>query len=372
MSHKKSVKNQNYENYWKLTLAYSNINGSKFRNTLQMIVDAFNKGNWDKNGASSSEYEKLTNNHQKIYKLVDPGSSRKALNQYIKLGFFKPGFKKMNSDTKSFLNANSNEERKKIYSDIVYNHSSFNSSYSHDDTNQRQINFVLKTLMFHPNKKLNVDELKAITMVGDLSMYKHGYMTKKDLEDQIGIMKLSEFEDRKYNQISYVINCLKKLEGLSFNKAEGIAYTEDNIIKVYDGLETKRDPYQWRLTRSRLIQESIEIYGDARCFYSYYKGKGLVASHIIPFAELIKQGKVDIAYDYKNTLLLKQEVDAYFDKHEISFDEKGNILYSSKIDINTINEITSYKHNHLDYSILDKKRIMFLNEHRRIFIEKNS
>lgn len=35
----KKLTTQKYENYWKLTVEYSNINGSRFNNTLEAIVD---------------------------------------------------------------------------------------------------------------------------------------------------------------------------------------------------------------------------------------------------------------------------------------------------------------------------------------------
>lgn len=370
MSIKKSVKSQQYEKYWKLTLGFSDINGPGFIDTLTIITNKFNNV-WGNSGASSKEYQELTEEIKDINSYKDSGSARKAINQFIKLGFFKPGFKAINPNTEKFLNARSNDARKKIYSDIVYNCASFNSSYTKDDTDQNQINFALKTLMFHPNRKLNIEELKAITMVGDLNKYKRGYMTQKDLDKQIKIMNYSKFSDRKFNQINYIMNCLGKLEGLTYHNYS-LSYIEDDIFNVNDNKFTKRDPYQWRLTRSKLIEESINNYGDARCFYSYYKGKGLVASHIIPFAELVKEGKIDLAYDYKNTLLLKPEVDAYFDKNEMSFDTKGNPLFSSKIDNKVLFELQHYNHNKLDDCILDEKRIELLNHHRKVFLDKNS
>lgn len=36
---KKSIKNQKYEDYWKLTVEYTDIHNIRFRNTLRMIVD---------------------------------------------------------------------------------------------------------------------------------------------------------------------------------------------------------------------------------------------------------------------------------------------------------------------------------------------
>lgn len=43
------IKNQNYEEYWKLTLEYTNFNDSKFLNTLQLIVNKIDELNSDGN-----------------------------------------------------------------------------------------------------------------------------------------------------------------------------------------------------------------------------------------------------------------------------------------------------------------------------------
>ena len=38
MSTKKAKKNQQYDEYWKLTVEYTNIFGAQFNNTLKVIV----------------------------------------------------------------------------------------------------------------------------------------------------------------------------------------------------------------------------------------------------------------------------------------------------------------------------------------------
>ena len=36
--HKKVTERQSYDNYWKLTVEYTNIHGERFRDTLKLIV----------------------------------------------------------------------------------------------------------------------------------------------------------------------------------------------------------------------------------------------------------------------------------------------------------------------------------------------
>lgn len=369
-TNKKPVKSQKYEDYWRLTLAYSDINGAKFRDTLEMIYDQFISENWEQHGATSKEFQDLTKQHHRIYGFADEGSSRKALNQFIKLGFFKPGFKEANPNTSKFIKAKSDADREHFFSDIFYNWASFNSSYSNDKTDQKQVNFLIKTLLYHPKKMLNINELKALSMVGDLTKYKAGYMKQEELATQIRIMEATSYQKRKYNQSNYLITCLSKLKGLSFNRDQGLAYTENGIIKVLAPEEIKRDPYQWRLTRENLQNESIKNYNKVQCYYSYYTGKGLVASHIIPFSELMKQGNVSLAYDYKNTLLLRPDVDAYFDKNDISFDSEGQPLFSKKLSQTIVDELLNYSHHSLDTLILDDKRQKLMESHREKFYNK--
>ena len=43
MSHKKVIRNQKYEEYWKITLGTSDIFGNQFIRTLALIVDHIDK-----------------------------------------------------------------------------------------------------------------------------------------------------------------------------------------------------------------------------------------------------------------------------------------------------------------------------------------
>ena len=97
--------------------------------------------------------------------------------------------------------------------------------------------------------------------------------------------------------------------------------------------------------------------------------KGLVASHIKPLAVCIKQQKITEAYDKDNGLLLSPNIDAYFDKFDISFDDNGNILLAKEVPEDIKEIIKNYK---LDAKILNSERIKYLQYHRKIFDAKNN
>ena len=81
MGKKKSIKNQKYENYWKLTLEYTDIFGERFNNVLQMMVDFIDENNLCVNDLTEKLYDDLQITVNNVYKKVDMGSTRKSLNQ---------------------------------------------------------------------------------------------------------------------------------------------------------------------------------------------------------------------------------------------------------------------------------------------------
>ncbi len=135
MATKNAKINQQYDEYWKLTVEYSDIFGVKFNKTLKIIVkfiddniskinsinlNEYLKGNKTEIEKLSLLYKELQNTIFNVYKKVDKGSTRKSINQFIKLGFINPYLKGYNKLTKSFLKvpANRKEEKKSIFSKI--------------------------------------------------------------------------------------------------------------------------------------------------------------------------------------------------------------------------------------------------------------
>ncbi len=66
----------------------------------------------------------------------------------------------------------------------------------------------------------------------------------------------------------------------------------------------------------------------------------LIASHIVPWKESSDEERLDV----ENGILLSPNYDALFDKHLISFDDAGNIIISSLLNIDSLN-ILGIKYN---------------------------
>lgn len=383
MNTKIAKKNQQYDEYWKLTVEYTDIFGAQFNNTLKVIVkfiddnieeinnidiQKYNNGDKEEKNKFQELYGNLQTIIFAIYHKADLGSTRKSINQFVKLGFISPYLKGYHKLTKKFLSiSSSNKEMKKsIFSEIFYNNASFNSSVTNDNTQKKEINFLLKTLMYHPKKILSKQDLIAL-MVTDLSSFSKGYLTVDELKTQYNYSRAINFEDNKYNQISYMFSFLNLMPDLTAHKDIGVAFAEDE--SVLSDIDTTRDPYMHALYRNNLKLESRRVYNDVVCYVEKIAYKGLVASHIKPCHICLRELNTAEAYDYNNGLLIQKNIDAYFDTFDISFNDDGTMLISSHVDNHIVERYGRYK---LDKEILTPERLKYLSYHRNRFFEKNA
>ncbi len=382
MSTKKAKQNQQYDEYWKLTVEYTDIFGAQFNNTLRVIVkyiddniekindfdiDKYNNKDKDEKLKFQELYGNLQNIIYAIYHKADFGSTRKSINQFVKLGFINPYLKGYHKLTKIFFNtpASEKELKKSIFSEIFYDSASFNSSITADNTSKKEINFLLKTLMYHPNKMLSKTDLIAL-MVTDLSSFPKGYLTANELKSQYNYSKAIDFEENKYNQIHYMFTFLNLMPNLTAHKDRGIAFTEDGM--VLSDIDTTRDPYMYALYRNNLKIESKRVYNNIVCYVEKIAYKGLVASHIKPCHICLEESKINEAYDYNNGLLIQPNIDAYFDKFDISFNDDGTMLIGSNVDRDIAEKYGQYT---LDKEILTPERLKYLSYHKNRFFEKH-
>lgn len=383
MNIKKVKQNQQYDEYWKLTVEYTDIFGAQFNNTLKVIVkyiddnmskiNTFNIEKYNnKDKDEKLKFQELYGDLQSIifaiYHKADLGSTRKSINQFVKLGFINPYLKGYHKLTKKFLNTPSSDREMKqsIFSEIFYDNASFNSSITTDNTNKKEINFLLKTLMYHPQKMLSKMDLIAL-MVTDLSSFPKGYLTIDELKSQYNYSLAIDFEENKYNQIHYMFTFLNLMPDLTVHKDKGISFTEDSL--VLSDIDTTRDPYMHALYRNNLKIESKRVYNDIVCYVEKIAYKGLVASHIKPCHICLEELKTNEAYDYNNGILIQQNIDAYFDKFDISFNDDGTMLIGSNVDKNIAQKYSKYT---LDKEILTPERLKYLSYHRNRFFEKNA
>jgi hypothetical protein len=311
-------------------------------------------------------YRKLQDMVGSIYEKVDSASTRKSINQFVKLGFVSPFLKGYHKLTKQFLKASS-EEKRLIFSQIFYAHSSFNSSITTDELARKEMNFLVKTLMYHSDKKLNRNDIIALMNV-DISGISKGYLTKQELISEYKFANTIDFESRKYNQIRYFLNFLKLLPGIVVSRDNEIAYEENSEEVLAKNIDTTRDQTLFRLMKENLFRESREFYnGKLVCYFTKKEQKGLVVSHIYGSAEALKKLDVEAAYDYRNALLLEQNTDMYFDKHDLSFEDSGKPLFGLEC---TADFEDDHINDTLDSFILYPERLKYLAIHREIYNDK--
>lgn len=378
MKIKKRRDTEIYENYWKFTAAHLDITGTKFNNCLNVIIIYI-----DNNYNAIQENAKLNNNfiESKLYKDLqekiikvsgfqgkDPGlSARKVINQFVKIGFVNPMLLGYHSLVKKFIVETDKDRKKIIFSKIFYECSSLASDVTIDKRNLKHVKFLLKTL--DESGPLNARDIMGL-MVTDITNYKAGYLTREDLNLQYQYAVESNFDERKYNQISHLIGYLKRFIDLKYDKYKRLFWFVDDksIIDIDFDKTYIRDGIKHRIFKEELREESLGFYGKVICYFDKLAYKSLIASHIKPCSQCLKENNEYEAYDLNNGLLLNPTIDSYFDKFDISFDENGEILMGKSVDENVK---VQFGRNKLDSFVFNENRQKYMKYHRNIFREKN-
>ncbi len=342
---------QNYENYWKLTLAYTDINGDKFYNTLKAIIDFINT-NFNKE-ANNKYYNDLQEYISSINGLQGT-SLRKSINQFVKLGFVN-NLISYNQESIEFLNARTNRRKQSVFSKIVYKYSSFNSSIT-EFSRQKEINFLLKTLEEVGSlSKKNIIGLMNVNIID----YQKGYVNLSELNYHTDEALSNGFIKRKYNQVVYLFNLLQKLDDVVF--INNILYFEEDAKVIFgEDLKQKtkkRDGYLHRIYKNQLKEEVEEKLNYTQCMVEKLSYPSLVASHIKPFI----QSDDYEAYDQNNGLLLSRNIDILFDQGYISFNDDGSIIYSPKLNKDVSQHLNNY---YLDNMFINNERMQYFDYHR--------
>lgn len=351
---------QNYEDYWKLTLAFTDINGNKFYNTLKAIIDFINTNY--KQEPNKEYYKALQEYVSSINGLYDT-SLRKSINQFVKLGFVN-SLTSYNQESIDFLNARTNRKRQSIFSKIVYKYSSFNSSITEYST-QKEINFLLKTLE-------EVGQLTKENIIGlmniNIMYYQKGYVNLEELLHHTNQALQNGFIERKYNQVGYLFNLLMRLDDVVF--VNNVLYFEEDA-KIIFGEDLKhetkkRDGYLHRIYKNLLKEEVEDELHYTQCMLEKLSYPSLVASHIKPF---IQCSNDDEAYDPNNGLLLSRNMDILFDQGYISFNNDGTIIYSPQLNQDVTDYLDNYK---LDGIFINENRIQYFDYHRNNVFRKSA
>ncbi|MCP1660139.1 HNH endonuclease [Neisseria perflava] len=222
------------------------------------------------------------------------------------------------------------------------------------------MNFLIQTLVEHPLGKLSKEEILALMLV-NITSYPKGFLNIDELSKyQQQAVELG-FIKRKYNQIDYLWNLLKKLDNLTIVQNE-VCFTEDaervfgNYIEISS---RKRDPYLHRLYKNQLQEESEEYFNGVKCMLEQLSYPVLIASHIKPFVDSNDQE----AYDPNNGLLLSRTIDSLFDLKYISFNDDGTMLKSNQLATDVWNYWKNFK---LPKEVLNPQRLEYLKYHRSL------
>jgi putative restriction endonuclease len=356
----KIMPQQNYENYWKLTNAFTDYNGQKFLDTLAVciqFIDDFKTEEY-----SEDKYSRL---QDEIYKVnpINHISIRKSINQLVKMGFVNSFLVSYHLQAKEYINARTNKKRVTLLSKIVYSNSSFNRAVN-NESSIKQINFLVQTLI--EKGKLSKEEIIALMLV-DIESQKETFLSENDLKKYVKEANDIGFLKRKYNQIGYLSNLLGKLDDLVFVNDD--LYFKEDAEQIFGedlkAISKRRDPYLHRLYKNQLQDECEEIYGNPMCVLEQLTYPVLIASHIKPFIE----SDENEAYDPNNGLLLSRTIDSLFDLKYISFSDDGEMLFSNRI---TEDVKEFWKEYRLENTILNDERKNYLAYHRNLMTERDA
>lgn len=340
---------QIYEQYWKITLEYSDIHGEKFNRCLRMIINFIDSNR--PTYYSNDLYQKLQKSIYRVFPKADMASTRKSINQFVKLGFINKGLLSYHKDTKSFLISDSPSKKETLFSRIVYSNSSFDRTVS-NESEKREINFLIKTLA--EVKKIDKEDLLAL-MTTDITAISKGFLNRMELDEARRFSEEIGLNSRKYNQKNHLWSVLKYLDNLII-LGDTLVLDDDasEFEKISQKDDHKRDQYLQLLYKNQLKEESLEKTGKVQCMVEMIEYPSLIASHIKPF--LVSDTSEE--YDVNNGLLLGKDIDNLFDKGLITFNLDGNVVISSKL-----NESVAKKYS----SLFINKR--FLNEKRKQYLK---
>ena len=356
--------NQIYENYWNYTAAFTDFNGTKFRNSLKTIVEYL-----DAHDGSYTQrlYDELQNNLQDKVPVTGKGwdaTQRKRINQLVKLGFIYPYLRGYPKETLDFLNASTDRKRKSILSKIVYLHANFLNATT-NDIHTNQLKFFMKSL----EEIGSLSEMQLATLMTiNTSDYPNGYITKQDLERQYKEIDVEDFFQRKYNQVGHLKNVLSKLDDMAIH--DNVLYFKTDAERLFGDEETKkevRDPYLQRVYKSELEEESCIHFEceTPKCMLEGLSHPVLIASHIKPYSHC--KNNENERFDVNNGLLLSKDFDSLFDLGYMTFDSDGRIIPSDVLGTDLKNHLSRFR---LHSDFINPKRMDYMRYHRNFVFNK--
>lgn len=354
MPQKRRIENQKYENYWKITLEYSDFLGKPFNDVLTVIVKYIDNYSDDSNGLDSKHYQKMQKEIGSLYHKANSASTRKSINQMFKLGFINNKAKSYHFLTKEFLAEKNAEQKRLLFSRIVYDNSSFSRSFK-NEAKDNEIKFLVKTI--EKCGRISKEDLLAI-MFCDIHSIDNDFLNRKQLNEMVSKITTADAKSRKYNQCNYLWRLCESLSNIYIK--DGYMSLDPNIvIEKEEKTALVRDPYLQRLYKTELINEEKEIFNSKYpyCVVEQRAYPVLIASHIKPYRVCEKEEQ----FDRNNGLLLSKNFDSMFDLGYITFDNDGSIISSPKLNEEVAIYVQGFK---LDAKIYNEQRKKYMIYHR--------
>ena len=385
---KKRPEEEVYEKYWKMTAGLTDIYSEEFSGCLKIIIDYIDQNReeidqWSekKGKVSSGQYYRGSNlydnlvdlirTYKKLEKDLDGTTSRKNINQYVKIGFIYPFLDGYHILAKQFVNAVTVQEKKVLFSKMFYEGASFGSATTVDARGFGEVRFLLNTM--EQNRYLTLEDIVALMGVTDIFNVEKGFLNRDELHKKYLELVELGFIERKYNQISHLRSMLNNFVDFKYlKKSKVFTFESDAEIESILADEEipemyKRDAVKHRIYKEELKLESESIYGIQQCYVEKLPYKVLIASHIKACGTCLREQDEEQAYDVNNGLLLSPNIDSYFDKYDISFDEEGKIMFGVRVHQKIRDRYVDFS---LDKTVLNKKRLWYLDKHRKLFEKK--
>ncbi len=142
---------------------------------------------------------------------------------------------------------------------------------------------------------------------------------------------------------------------------------------VEEDIKSRAQQSPWKIKLAEEMMNYTTNKGEVFCPLTYIRGQFenlsslFIASHIKRFEDCQSPKE---AWDVNNGLLLCANADALFDKHLISINENKDLIFSFLIDNDVLLKQQLLLLQPIFKLILNEQRMHYLEDHRKIFLEK--
>lgn len=170
-------------------------------------------------------------------------------------------------------------------------------------------------------------------------------------------------EEKNKNWEKYILNENKKME---YNLG-----LKEKIMEN-DNEKTRNSQNKWRILLAEEMMNYTPNDNYIFCPLTYinvnFKNLGSLfrASHIKAYADC----SIEEAFDINNGIIMIANADALFDKHLITIDDKGKIIFSYLLDQDHLLKQQLRLTENVFEAILNQKRLKYLEYHREIFYKE--